>query len=85
MLAVKPVNVAVVVLPVIVAPPGLAVTVQLAAGRLLNATLPVATVQVGGVMVPTTGAADVTGCAGITALADGDEVQPVDACVTVNV
>lgn len=85
MLAVNPVNVAVVVLPVMVAPPGLAVTVQLAAGRLLNATLPVATVQVGGVMVPTTGAADVTGCAGITAFADGDDVQPVDACVTVNV
>lgn len=85
MLAVKPVKVAVVVLPVMVAPPGLAVTVQFAAGRLLRATLPVATVQVGGVIVPTTGAAEVTGWAGITALAEVDDVQPVEACVTVNV
>ena len=35
------------VLPVIVAPPGLAVTVQLLAGRPLSATLPVAMAQVG--------------------------------------
>lgn len=81
----SPVKVAVVVLPVIVAPPGLAVTVQLLAGRLLRATLPVATVQVGAVIVPTVGADGVTGCAGITALPDGTEVQPLDCSVTVNV
>lgn len=81
----RPLNVAVVVLPVIVAPPGVAVTVQLLAGRLLRATLPVATVQVGAVIVPTVGADGVTGCAGITALPDGTEVQPLDCSVTVKV
>lgn len=85
MLAVKPLKVAVVVLPVIVAPPGLAVTVQLLAGRLLRATLPVATAQVGLVIVPTTGAAGVIGCAGITALPDAADVQPDDCNVTVKV
>ena len=78
MLAVKPVNVAVVVLPAIVAPPGLAVTVQLLAGRLLSATLAVASAQVGCVMMPITGAAGVTGCAFNTALADATDVQPLD-------
>lgn len=81
----SPLKVAVVVLPVMVAPPGLAVTVQFAAGRLLSATLPVATVQVGDVMVPTVGADGVTGCAGITALPDGTDVQPLDCRVTVKV
>lgn len=61
MLAVKPVKVAVVVLPVMVAPPGEAVTVQLLAGKLLRATLPVATLQVGGVIAPTAAAGGVTG------------------------
>mgnify|MGYP006981520891 CR=1 FL=1 len=61
MLAVKPVNVAVVVLPVVVAPPGLAVTVQLLAGKLLRSTLAVAIAQVGCVIVPITGAGGVTG------------------------
>ena len=41
-LAVRPENVAVVVEPVIVEPPGLAVTVQDDAGKPLRATLPVA-------------------------------------------
>jgi len=35
--------------------------VQLPEGKLLNTTLPVASAQVGCVMVPTTGAAGVTG------------------------
>lgn len=61
MLAVSPVNVAVVVLPFRVAPPGLAVTVQLLAGRLLRSTLPVDDEQSGCVIVPTTGAGGVTG------------------------
>ncbi len=46
-LAAKAVNVAVVVEPVSVAPPGDAVTVQLPAGNPLNATLAVAVAQVG--------------------------------------
>ena len=55
-------------------PPGL--IVQLPDGRLFNTTLPVDTVQVGCVMVPTVGAAGVTGCVLITILADPTEVQP---------
>ena len=84
-MAVKPLNVAVVVLPVRVAPPGLAVTVQLLAGRLLRSTLPVDTEQVGPLILLTTGAAGVTGWVGITALPDGVEVQPLDSNVTVKV
>lgn len=42
------------------------------------------TVQVGGVIVPTTGGVGVGGCAGITTPADGFEVQP-SAFVTVKV
>ena len=83
-LAFNPLNVAVVVLPVMVAPPGLAVTVQLLAGRLLSATLPVGTAQVGCVMVPIVGGGDVVGCVLTTAFADEADTQP-DALVTVNV
>lgn len=54
-MAVNPLKVAVVVLPVMVAPPGVAVTVQLLAGRLLSATLPVANAHVGEVIVPIVG------------------------------
>ena len=54
--------------------PGL--IVQLPAGKPLNNTLPVAVVQVGCVMVPTVGAADVTGCALTTILADAVDVHP---------
>lgn len=43
--------------PVVVFPPGLRVTVQVPAGSPLSTTLPVETVHVGWVMVPTTGAA----------------------------
>ncbi len=59
--AVKPLNVLVVPVPVIVEPP-VAVTVQLPLdGRPLKATLPVAVAQVGWVIVPTTGADGVKG------------------------
>jgi hypothetical protein len=81
----NPVNVAVDVLPTIVAPPGLAVTVQLLVGRLLSATLPVATVHVGGVIVPIVAVLEVTGWAGITAFAEAAETQPVEASVVVKV
>lgn len=84
-LAGNPLKVAVAVLPLISCPLGAAVTVQLLAGKLLKATLPVATVQVGGVTVPTVGTAGVTGCAGITALVDAPEIQPDDCSVVVNV
>lgn len=45
-------------------------------GRLVSITDPVATVQVGCVMVPTIGADGVTGCVLITTLADAGDVQP---------
>jgi len=54
--------------------PGL--IVQVPAGKLLSITLPVGTVHVGGVIVPTDGAVGVGGCAGITTLADNNETQP---------
>ena len=53
--------VAVVVLPVVVNVLGVLVTVHEPAGKLLSTTLPVATVQVGWVMVPTTGFNGVAG------------------------
>ena len=56
--------------------------VQLPAGSPLRTTLPVATVQVGWVIVPTTGAEGVAGCAVMTTLAEADEVHPA-ALVTV--
>src|SRR5258708_34439672 len=46
------------------------------AGRPLSTTLPVATVQVGCVMAPTTGAVGVGGCALMTPLADAGEIHP---------
>ena len=60
--------------------PGL--IVQLPAGNPLNSTLPVATRQVGWVMVPTIGAAGVAGCTLITTAVDAGEVHP-EALVTV--
>jgi hypothetical protein len=69
--------------PVVVVPPGLLVNVHVpAAGRLLNTTLPVPTLQVGCVIVPTVGALGVAGWVLITTLADEDEIQP-EALVTV--
>ena len=66
------------VLPVIA--PGY--MVQLPDGKPLSVTLPVASAQVGCVIVPIDGAAGVAGCALITILPDATEVQP-DALVTV--
>ena len=72
-------------LPVIVAPPGLAVTVQIPdAGNPLSATLPVGTPHMGWVIAPTTGAVGVTGAVLISADPEEREVQPL-ALVTVNV
>lgn len=61
-------------------PPGL--IVQFPAGKLLNVTLPVATAQVGCVIIPTTGTEGVTGCVLITKLAETKEVHPA-ALVTI--
>ena len=81
--AVNPLKVAVVVDPVIVAPP-VAVTVQLPDGSPLRATLPVAVAQVGCVIVPTIGASGVAGWVLMVALVEATEVQPTEL-VTVNV
>ena len=82
-LADNPEKLAVVAEPVMVAPPGLAVTVHAAAGKPLRATVAVANAQVGWVIVPTTGAVGVTGWAVITALPDAGDEQPPE--VTINV
>ena len=55
--------------------------IQLPEGNPFNTTLPVATVQVGWVMVPIVGIVGVDGCALMTTLSDADEIQP-DALVT---
>ena len=52
------------------------------AGKPLKATLPVAVVQVGGVIVPTIGADGVAGWGLITTLLEAAETQPA-ALVTV--
>ena len=71
--------------PVLLTAPGLRVSVQVpTAGRPLKATLPVAVVQVGGVIVPTIGAVGVAGCGLISTLLEAAEVQP-SALVTVKV
>ena len=81
----SPVTVVLVPLPEVVTPPGLRVNVHVPdEGSPLSATLPVATVHVGWVIVPTTGADGVTGCVLITAFADEGEVQPSEL-VTVKV
>ncbi len=61
--AASPVNVVVVPVPLFTDPP-VAVTIHVpVAGSPVNTTLPVATVQVGCVIVPTEGAPGVEGCA----------------------
>ena len=63
--------------PVMVEPPGVAVTVQVPeAGKSLKATLPVAVEQVGWVMVPTNGADGADGSLKV-ALTPVAEVQPL--------
>ena len=73
-------NVNVVVAPLPAIAPGL--IVHAPAGNPLKATLPVGTVQVGCVMIPTTGGVDV-GTALITTFAEAADVQPVAVSVTV--
>jgi hypothetical protein len=69
--------------PVDVTAPGVLVSVQLpVAGKPFNTTLPVASAQVGWVMVPTVGAVGDDGWAVITTLAEDGETQP-EALVTV--
>jgi len=71
--------------PVVVVPPGVLVNVHVPVeGKPFRTTLPVATVQVGWVIVPTIGAAGVAGCALMTTLPDAVEVHP-EALVTVKV
>ena len=65
--------------PVVVTLPGLRVSVHVPLkGNPFNSTLPVAAVQVGWVMVPTTGATDVAGCVFITTSVDGADMQPYE-------
>jgi hypothetical protein len=66
--------------PVPAMEPGL--RVQFPAGKPDNTIAPVATEQVGCVIVPTVGATGVAGCALITILADKGEIHP-EAVVTV--
>jgi hypothetical protein len=69
----------------VVVPPGVLVNVHVPVeGRPLNTTLPVATEQVGWVIVPTTGADGAVVGAFRTTLPEAAEIQP-DASVTVKV
>jgi hypothetical protein len=71
--------------PVVVVPPGVRIKVQLPdAGKPFNTTLPLATVQVGWVIVPTVGAVGDDGWAVITTLPEAGETQP-EELVTVYV
>jgi len=63
--------------PVVVVPPGVLVNVQMPeAGKPFNTTLPVATAQVGWVIVPLVGAVGDDGWTVITTLAEAGETQP---------
>jgi hypothetical protein len=69
----------------VVVPPGVLVRVHVPeAGRPFSTTVPVGTLQVGWVIVPTAGAVGAFGTAFITTLADDGEIHP-RASVTVNV
>jgi hypothetical protein len=69
--------------PVIVVPPGVLVNVQIpVAGKPFKIALPVATVHVGCVIIPTVGAVGVVGCVLIITFPDAAEIHP-DALVTV--
>jgi hypothetical protein len=71
--------------PVVVVPLGVRINVQVPeAGKPFNTTLPVATAQVGWVIVPTVGAVGDDGWAVITTLAEAGEIQP-EELVTVYV
>ena len=63
--------------PVVVTPPGVRVNVHLpVAGNPSSLTLPVDTVHVGWVIVPTIGADGVAGCGLITTLEETVDVHP---------
>ena len=70
--------------PFIVAPPGVAVTVQFPEGNPLKSTLPVGFVQSGCVIVPTIGAEGVVGCGSIVTLIVAVDTHPL-LFTTVNV
>jgi hypothetical protein len=74
-LAANPLKVADEELPVMVVFPTDSVTVHEVVGNPLNATLPVAVVQVGCVIAPTVGALGVVGWAFNTALTEAEDVQ----------
>lgn len=63
-------------MPVPAIAPGL--SVQFPAGNPFKIILPVATVQVGCVIVPAVGAGGVTGCKLITALTEEAELHPAE-------
>jgi hypothetical protein len=54
--------------------------IQLPAGKPVSITLPVETEQVGCVIVPTVGAAGVTGCALMVTLDVAGEKHPTEFC-----
>ena len=65
--------------PVVVVPPGDLVSVHVpVAGNPVSSTLPVDTLQVGCVIVPTIGAVGVTGWVLITTADEGGETQPME-------
>ena len=81
--AARPVIVELTPVPVLVVPPGVTVKVHVPdVGKPLKTTSPVATEQVGCVIVPIVGTPGAPGCALITTLAEAEEIQP-DALVTV--
>ena len=63
-------------MPLPVIPPGL--IVQVPAGNEFRITLPVATVQLGWVIVPIAGAEGIDGCVFITVATDADDVHPIE-------
>ena len=81
----RPVIVLLVPVPDVVIVPGVLVNVHVnVAGKSFKITLPVETVHVGWVIVPTDGASGIIGCGLITTLDDATEVHPL-ALVTLNV
>jgi len=78
---ISPVMVVLVPVPVIVIPPGILVNVQVpVAGKLFKTTFPVATVDVGCIIVPTMGAVSMHGWVLIVTIVPG-EIQPSEIFV----